>query len=434
MPSRAEMRVRTEQVLRGIVIAALAVMLWASLHERANAGARTVSARGIGRGALAEWSALANAPARIHVKLDSIPSRIERAWLSALAGAGSSVTWSGDLAPVMIDAQPVSSPTGGTKVLVAAPAGSSVLVSDEIGPIDTLRAQNSGAMLTLNAAPDRLTARVNGSVASARTVDSVTLHKVLVIGNAGWESKFAVVALEEEGWKVDASVRVAPGIDVTQGSVGVIDTSSYSAVVALDASASPYASRIVEFARMGGGVVLSPQAASLGGMASLRAGVVGRIPSETPRIQPDKSVSASSLALTPITLLRSDAVPLEKRAGLVALATRRFGTGRVLQIGYEDTWRWRMGGNADAVRDHRLWWTGLVASVALARRVQRVADAARTDEAPIAALVGAIGMSTPGAALPALSVNSGDWIVWLFLLLILCVVAEIGSRRLRGAP
>jgi hypothetical protein len=170
----------------------------------------------------------------------------------------------------------------------------------------------------------------------------------------------------------------------------------------------------------------------LGGMASLRAGTVGRIPSEVRPIQPDKSTGLSLLALSPITLLRSDAFPLEKRAGIVAIATRRSGAGRVLQIGYEDTWKWRMRGNADAVRDHRLWWTGLVGSVAFAPSIQRAGDATWMDEAPTAALVGAIGTSTPTAALPILSGNSGDWIVWLFLLLILSLVAEIGSRRLRG--
>jgi hypothetical protein len=432
MPSRAEIRVRVEQVLRGIVIVALAALLWQSLHEQSNAGARTVSARGIRPSALADWSALAKAPVTIHLELDSLPSRIERAWLRALAGAGSAVMWSGDVAPVMIDAQPVASPSGGTKVLVASRTGSAVVVSDDVGPIDTLRVENAGATIKLTFTPDHLAARVPGVVASTVPRDSVALRRVLVIGNAGWESKFVIAALEEEGWKVDAALRVAPGIDVTQGSVAVIDTSRYSAVIALDASASPHASRIVEFARMGGGVVLSPQAALLGGMASLRAGTVGRIPSEVRPIQPDKSTGLSLLALSPITLLRSDAFPLEKRAGIVAIATRRSGAGRVLQMGYEDTWKWRMSGNADAVRDHRLWWTGLVGSVAFAPSIQRAGDATWMDEAPTAALVGAIGTSTPTAALPILSGNSGDWIVWLFLLLILSLVAEIGSRRLRG--
>src|SRR6266516_5112766 len=128
MPSRAEMRVRLERVLRGIVIAVLAAMLWQSLHEQTGSGGKSVSARGVGGpGALARWSALAEPPARIQIQLDGVPPPLERSWLGALAGAGSSVTWTGDLPPVMIDAQPEASPTGGPKIFVAAPSGSAVV-------------------------------------------------------------------------------------------------------------------------------------------------------------------------------------------------------------------------------------------------------------------------------------------------------------------
>ena len=403
MPSRAEMRVRVEQVLRGIVIVVLAVMLWQSLQTPTNAGARTVSARGIGRNVLAEWSGLAKAPAAIHVQLDSVPSRIQRAWLGALAGAGSSVTWTGDLAPMMIDAQPVAAPSGGAKILVAAPSGSSVTVSDDVGAIDTVRAQNSGAMLALNAAPDRLTARVKGSVASTGTADSLVLHRILVIANASWESKFAVAALEEEGWKVDESIHVAPGVDVTQGPVATIDTSRYSAVIALDGASSPYSNRILAFAQMGGGVVLAREAASLDAMARLRVGAI-------------------------------DAVVLERRNGAVALAARRIGAGRVLQSGYEDTWRLRTGGGDNAVRDHRQLWTDLVSRVAFAPRAPRQAVTASEDQAPMIGLVAALGpiaASRPTTNLPG---GQSGAMLFLFSLLTLALIGEVASRRLRGAP
>ena len=341
-----------------IVIAVLAGMLWQSLRKQPEAGNPEVSARGLA-GVLPNWSRLSSAPNRVHVQLDSVPSSLERAWLGALAGAGSSVTWSGDLPALMIDAQPVASPTGGIKARVAAPSGSSVVMGDDVGVVDTVRAANAGAALALSSAAGSLTARVKGSVASTIPRDSVVLHKVLVIGDAGWESKFVVAALEEEGWKVDAFIRVAPGVDVTQGSAALIDTSRYSAVVALDGAASPYANRIIEFARSGGGVVLSPQAAALDALAPLRAGAVGGAASEARAIQASGSVNLATLALAPITSLRSDAIPLEKRGGAVAIAARRIGAGRALQFGYEDTWRWRMGGSEGAVRDHRVWWTGL---------------------------------------------------------------------------
>jgi hypothetical protein len=425
------MRVRVEQVLRGIVIAALAVMLWRSLQEQTNSGGRIVSARGIG-GALAKWSAFAKAPDRIHVQLDSVPSNIERAWLGALAGAGSSLTWSGDLPAVMIDAQPVASPTGGTKVLVAAPSGSSVVMSDEVGVIDTLRPHDAGASVTLNSVPDRLTARAKSSDASTVTQDSVVLHKILVIGEADWESKFVVAALEEEGWKVDALIRVAPGVDVTQGSA-VIDTSRYSAVVALDAGASPYANRIVEFARKGGGVILGVGAASLDAMAPLHTGAVGRSTSQTRGAQSGGGVGLATLTLVPITSLRSDATPFDKRGGAVAIAAERVGAGRVLQLGYEDTWRWRMSGADGAVRDHRLWWTRLVSSVVHAPRIARTTSTVSTDEAPMVGLVTALGSATPLGATSGLSGNQSDSMAWLFVLLTLAFIGEIASRRMRGA-
>ena len=432
MPSRAEIRVRLEHVLRGIVIAVLAAMLWQSLHQQTATGGQTVNARGIG-GALGKWSALARAPGIIRMQLHSVPPKIERAWLGALAGAGSSVTWSGDLSPVLIDAQPVASPAGGTKVLVAAPSGSSVVISDDVGVIDTVRVQNAGAALGLTSVAGHLTARVKGSMASTVQRDSVVLHKVLVIGDAGWESKFVVTALEEEGWKVDAFIRVAPGVDITQGSAAGIDTSRYSAVVALDGTASPYANRIIEFGRTGGGVVLAPQAARLDAMAPLRAGAVGRGTLEARAIQAGGSVSLATLAFASITSLRSDAVPLEKRAEAVAIAARRIGAGRALQLGYEDTWRWRMGGGEGAARDHRVWWTGLVSSVAYAPRVPRATATTSTDEAPMIGLVAAIGPSVPAGAMTRLSGKSSDWMAWLFVLLALGLIGEVASRRVRGA-
>lgn len=432
MPSRGETRVRLEHVLRGIVIVALVGMLWESFREPTESSGEVVRARGID-GALAEWSVLAKAPAGIHVHLDSVPRPLERVWLSALAGSGSSVTWSGDLPPVMIDAQPVASPTGGTRLLVAAPSGSSVTMSDAVGVIDTLHAQNAGAALGLNSVAGILTVRVNGSVASTVPRDSLVLHKILVIGSAGWEAKFVAAALEEDGWKVDAFIRVAPGVDVTQGSAARIDTARYSAVVVLDGAASPYANRIIEFARIGGGVVLTPQAASLDAMAPLRAGAVGRAISDDRAIHTSGSVNLATLPLTPITLLRSDAVALDRRMGAVTIVARRLSAGRALQLGYEDTWRWRMGGGEGAVRDHRVWWSGLVSSVAYAPPITRVTDTASTDEAPIGGLAAALGPRTPAVSVQNLSGRRSDRMAWLFVYLALGLIGEVASRRLRGA-
>jgi hypothetical protein len=430
MPSRAELRVSAERVLRGIVIAILAGLLWQSLRKQPEAGNPDVGVRGLAT--LSDLSRSSSAPRRVHVQLDTVPSSLERAWLQALAGSGSNVTWSGNLPALMIGSQPVASPTGGIRARVAAPSGSTVVMSDDVGVLDTVRSANAGAALTLSSAAGSLSARVNGSTASTIPRDSIVLHKILVIGDAGWESKFVVAALEEEGWKVDAFIRVAPDVDVTQGSAAVIDTSRYSAVVALDGASSPYANRIIEFARSGGGVVLSPQAAKLDALAPLRAGGVGIAGNEARTIQASGSVNLSTLALAPITSLRNDAIPLEKRSGAVAIAARRIGAGRALQFGFEDTWRWRMGGSEGAIRDHRVWWTGLVSSVAYAPRVPR-AVAATVDEAPMASLVEAIGPRVDESTGANLTKSSQPWVVLLFILLSLAVLGEVASRRTRGA-
>src|SRR6266550_6758171 len=432
MLSRVEMRVLAERGLRGIVVAILVFLLWNSFFYKGSSAVQEIVGGRPSTEALSTWSNRSNAPGKIHVQLDTVPSPLERAWLRALAGAGSSVKWSGNLPPLMIEAQPVASPTSGVKTRVAAPSGSTVVIGDEVGVLDTLRAANSGAALALNSSVGGLTGRVAGATASTMPRDSVVLHKVLVIGDASWESKFVVAALEEAGWKVDALIRVAPNVDVTQGSMAAIDTSRYSAVVALDAAASPYANRLVDYAQSGGGVVLAPQAAASDEMASLRIGGVGQPPSDARAIQASGAVNLTTLALTPITSLRNDAVPLEKRGNSVAVAARRIGAGRILQLGYEDTWRWRMGGSDAAIRDHRIWWSGLLSSVAYAPRVPRAVDT-QQDEAPIASLVGAIGPRSEESVGANLGTSRSHWMVWLFLLFATALISEIASRRMRGS-
>src|SRR5687768_1047202 len=429
MLSRAEVRVLVEHTLRGVVITGLAAMLWQSLREPTHAGNESVKARGVGD--LADWSTSPSVPA-LHVQVDSVPESRERAWLAAVAGAGTPVSWSGNVPAVLIDARPAASPTGGTRVLVAAPRGSAVILSDDVGLIDTVPTQLAGVRLALGSAAGQLSAHVGSAAASTAQRDSATLRRILVIGGAGWESKFVVAALEEAGWKVDAVIHIAPGVDVTPGSAAVIDTSRYSAVIALDGAAGPYASRIIQFARTGGGVVLTRKAASIDALAALRAGAVGRSATTDRPNQAPGSVTLASIPFTPITPLRSDAVGLERRAGGVASAARRNGIGRVVQLGHEDTWRWRMDGAEGAARDHRLWWTEVVGSVAYAPIVPRQTTDGSSDEAPMTGLVNAIGPGMPASSIAGLTGDSSDSMSWLLVLLALGLIGEVASRRSRG--
>jgi hypothetical protein len=261
--------------------------------------------------------------------------------------------------------------------------------------------------------------------------DSLLIHKVLVIGSAGWESKFVIAALEEEGWKVDAVIHIAPGIDVRQGDPTSIDTAHYSAVIALDTAAANFANRIGDYVQSGGGVVLTPEAASLGAIAPLRAGSVGR---PTSVGNAPATLTLASLPVSPITP-RDDAIALSQRGSVTTLAARRFGAGRVLQIGYEDTWRWRMNGGDNGLREHRQWWSNLLSEVAYAPRIPRMGstlDAGDDDPAPLADLVAKIGPATTSRTAAGLY-SSENWVSWVFILFVVSLVAEVASRRTRGA-
>src|SRR5438034_1064430 len=84
------------------------------------------------------------------------------------------------------------------------------------------------------------------STVAAPVRDTLGLRRLLVLGQAQWETKFTIAALEERGWQVDAHIVVSPKGkgDVRQGDIGVIDTARYSAVLAVDTTAARYGARI----------------------------------------------------------------------------------------------------------------------------------------------------------------------------------------------
>ena len=428
MPSRAEIRGTIELALRAISLAVLALMLWLSLDR--GRPERAVSARSANlAAALRDWSSAGVAPDRAAIQLDSIPSAVERDWMRALAHSGSKVDWKGDLPASAVSVQPVASPRGGFTVLVAAPSANRVTVEDDLGLIEGATATAGGARFNVPSASGAVLAKIGATRAYAASVDSIRLGRVLVLGNAGWESKFVTSALEEAGWKVDAEMRVAPSVDVTQGFASAIDTSRYSAVVALDASAASRAPEIARYASSGGGVILAGVTGSLDAFASLRAGGTGsvQVPSVID-VEPG-STTLESLSLVPIATLRADAIRLETRRGVVAAAARRHGSGRVLQEGYLDTWRWRMSGGDNSPAVHREWWTRMVASVAYAPAVRSTRDSA--DNAPSARLIEALG--SPSQPTVSLAATAGSISLWLlFAILVLSLLGEWGSRRLRG--
>lgn len=321
-------------------------------------------------------------------------------------------------------------------VQAAAPEGARVGLFDDVGVLDTANAHAGGARFAIPSSAGIITARVGGTVASASEADSITIKRLLVIGRASWEAKFVVAALEEDGWKVDAQIRIAPGVNVTQGANAEIDTARYSAVVALDESAARHSGAIARFVSTGGGLVLSGSAASLDAFAGVRAGAPGRVTGGAVLASEPGAISLRSLSLVPVGGLKDDAIVLERRDGAAAVAVRRHVAGRVLQQGYVDTWRWRLSGDDQSLAAHRAWWTRSVAGVAYAPHFAKRATAAG-DAVPGAALVAALGPAVgprsvntplrPGTTTGAIPLS------WLFALLCATLLGEWASRRRRGA-
>jgi hypothetical protein len=431
MRSRADRARRlVEHALRAVAFLALAALLWRAVRPQVQADVAV--ARGDLEAALVRWTS--TPPGGAHVVFDRVPEPETRDWLRALDKSGTPVRWSA-ARPIPASAvvtEPTADPYGATRLRVATNAGEPVALTDAAGLIDTL--PNGGAAeLELAAVSGDVRARGATFVAATASRDSAVLRPVVVLGTAGWEAKFTIAALEEAGWRVAARLRVAPGVEVTQGDLGPIDTARYSAVIALDSSAAATGSTFARYARSGGGVVLAGNAGRAAGLASIApgnlgsrlAGVAGAVASEKPR---------SGLAAFTVASLRADAVPLEPRGEATVVAARRVGAGRVLQMGYDETWRWRMSGGDEAVRAHREWWSRVVASVAYTPLVPRAAAiGSMPDEVPLAALYDALGEPVPvgQAGLPMPDPSRATRL--LFALVVGGLLLEWVSRRLRGA-
>jgi hypothetical protein len=134
-----------------------------------------------------------------------------------------------------------------------------------------------------------------------------------------------------------------------------------------------------------------------------------------------------------VASLKPDAVPLESRDEAVTVAARRVGAGRVVQLGYDETWRWRMVGGDEATATHREWWSRLVSSVAYAPLVRRTsAGDVAIDEAPLASLIDALGAASPLDAAAAPERDGTRTTRILFALVVGGLLLEWASRRLRG--
>jgi hypothetical protein len=424
-------RIVFERGLRWVGLAALAAALVQAIRAETDGSAvRTIRSADVP----AVLSKLHSPVDTILVVTDTALDPVYRDWLAAERLAGRGVRWGGSVPATAVSVEPLADPAGGSRVLVAAPESAVVSVADSLGVLDSVTARRGGGQVTAPRLVGGAAGTAGGQTALGQRTDSLAARRIVVFGAPSWETKFVIAVLEERGWQVDARVPLSPDTAMVQGSSIRLDTSRVAVVVALDPSAAGQSGRIEAFVRSGGGLVLGPDAAADSRFARVRAGSAGpRQPApvlEVAALEPRRA-----LALVPVVRLADGAVPLERRDGAVAVAARRVGAGRVAQLGYEDTWRWRMAGPDGSVEAHRLWWSAVVASVAY-RPAVRILGPDSPHDAPLARMVARLG---PGESLPEGPSPGGsdeprnrpEW--WILAIGLAALVSEWASRRLRGA-
>lgn len=415
-----------ERALRAVSVTSLVVLairLWSGFS--AAAGTELVSTRSLDS-ALVAWSV--SPPAHATIEAAVAPGGLQRDWLVALRRTGLAIDWSirdSSGAALVVEAGPL--PDSPLRVTASGRPGQALVLADELGQIDSTRTGPDG-IASWRARPlGRTRVSLGASSATAAARESLVTRPLLVIGQAGWESRFAMMALEEDGWPVTARVAIAPGAIVRQGPGVRMDTAFLSAVIVLDSTSPIDAREIARFVNEGGGVVASgagtnhPALRTLlpSRVSSVSEGSVGALLGPSPRA----GLSARTFAV------RTGAVALERRGAAPVVLARRVGSGRVVAAGYDDTWRLRMTTPDDNAPElHRGWWSSLAGGVALSRLVPR--DVGAIDEAPFAAAVDALG--PPHAPGQRADRDSWPWDAWLAALATASLLAEWLSRRLRG--
>lgn len=419
-----------EWTLRVALVSVLAVALWRSVRA-ARPGVRTESVRASQLGDALRRATSSERIGELDVSVDGTLTHTDRDWLAALRRAGVRVSWHGGTPALALSVDRAREPVAWTRVRVVADSGSTLVLADSIGIIDSLR-PTRGAAFEASDVVGRVAARQGSFAAFANVPTRTDRRDVLVLGRAGWESRFVLAALGEAGWHVRGRLPVAPGVSVVDASLLPLDTSRYDVVIALDSSAADLASSIARFVGQGGGAIVAGSALDVDGLRALvpaRAGArrPGRILLE------GDTLTRADLPLRPLVAVRNDAVPLERQPAGPVLAVRRAGRGRVAAVGYDESWRWRMQGGAAGEAAHREWWsrtTGLVAP----ERASSASDTSSRDAnaAPRAALVAALG--APSAAAQAAGGTPSNRLPLALLVLVtIALLAETASRRFRGA-
>ncbi len=363
----------------------------------------------------------------VDIDLDALPSRSERDVLVALRRAGVGVRWHGTPPVLAIEVARVREPDDRARVLVVSGTTAAVALVDSAGLIDSVRA-GAGVTIDAEATVGDVRAEQGRFAARAASPPTTSRRAALVLGRPDWETKFAISALTESGWTVRASMPIAPGVTIRDEGIAPIDTARYDAVVALDSSAADLAPAIARFVAAGGGLVAEGSALSIDALRGLAPAQAGeRIPGRI--LLAEDTVTRRDLPLRPLSAVRGDGLVLERQPAGPSLAARRAGLGRVLAVGYDESWRWRMLGGLSGLGAHRRWWSAAVGSVSPDRSMPPPSTGSA---APVAALVSALGPPTPATTTG--SRDSRNPVPLILLLAIAAVLlAETGSRRFRGA-
>lgn len=403
-------RLPLERAARAVALVALAFALWRALAAVAHDG-----------------------PPRLHATLADGATPVQRDSLAALSRAGVAVSWAGTLAPVAAMAEPIREPDAAWRVSVVSEGGA--VLADGLGTIDSLAA--GGGVVRLAGVRGALGARDGATTAVVTPPPALELRRVLVLGRAGWESKFAIAALEEAGWEVDARLRITDTLFTTQGRATMPEAARHAAVVVLDTAVGRSAGAIGRFVRAGGGLVMAGEGA---GAPSLRAIAPARVARNVaPESRSFEGVEPRhALPLHVLGSLAADAATLESQDAAPAIVARRVGSGRVVQAGFAETWRWRMQAEGRSVEGHRAYWSSLVGAAAWAEHGDE--ETGTTDDpmyampSPLAEVVQAIGPPTSASSTDADPAGAPRLPAWLGPLALALLVAEWASRRLRGAP
>ncbi len=428
-PGRSAVRRLLEGAAHGLTLGILAWLLLGSLRGP-GAGPAEFADVGALPASLSRWSTVVR-PERVHLTIDGDLTPAALDWVAALVRTGIPVRWdAGRAAPVAAVAEPVADPQGGTRVLAAADAGVTVTLSDSLGSLDSVAAARGGATFLARSGPAWISARAGPLAARATVADSLLLGRILLLGQVGWESKFVMAALEERGWRVEARLGLSPRGTVLQGVAQSLDTSRFAAVIVLDSAPPGSLTTVPAYIRSGGGAILTASATRAPALRGLGTALLPSMlsagqPFDTTGLEPRRS-----LGLVPIAGVPGQ-VALERQSGGTALAARRIERGRLLIVGYQDTWRWRMAGGGDAAEAHRTWWADLVGAVAYVGRNQRQRSTASVDEAPFAHLVDRLGPPSAAVGLVSNTPRISDGV--LFGILVSLLLLGWASRRLRGA-